>query len=185
MDNTRLKPLSPRHAVSRRMGEQASVKGTMQFAIRLRSEQGFSLIELIIVTVLLGIMAEVVHYGFLSQMPKRRLQGAAKQIAWDLMEARAQAIKRHSNVRLRFPDTHLYVIWNDFDNDGVVDTGEEIMKDIHDQYHDVIVDSDTLVIANPLFTSRGTSTGNSTVRIENATGSKSLSINISGFIAVN
>jgi Type II transport protein GspH len=117
-------------------------------------------------------------------MPKRRLQGAAKQITWDLMEARAQAIQRHSNVRLRFPDNHLYAIWNDVDHDGVVDAGEEAMKDIHDQYPDVIVDvdDDDLVIANPLFTSRGTSSGNTAIRITNSAGSKNLSINVSGFI---
>jgi prepilin-type N-terminal cleavage/methylation domain-containing protein len=157
----------------------------MQVAKRLRNEQGFSLIELLIVTVLLGIMAEVVHYGFLSQMPRRHLQGATKQIAWDLMEARAQAIKRHSTVRLSFPDTHLYTIWNDFDNDGVVDADEEIRKDIHDSYHGIIIDIDTSVIANPLFTSRGTSSGNSTVLIKNTSGSKSLLINVSGFISTS
>jgi hypothetical protein len=117
-------------------------------------------------------------------MPKRRLQGAAKQLAWDLMEARAHAIQRHSNVRLRFPDNHMYAIWNDVDHDGVVDAGEEVMKDLHDQYPDVIVDGD-LAIANPLFTSRGTSSGNSAIRITNSTGSKNLSINVSGFITTD
>jgi prepilin-type N-terminal cleavage/methylation domain-containing protein len=157
----------------------------MQVAKYLRSDQGFSLIEILIVTVILGIMAEAMHYGFLSQMPKRRLQGATQQLAWALMEARAQAIQRHSNVRLRFPDNHLYAIWSDVDHDGVVDTGEETMKDIHDQYPDVIVDIDTLAIANPLFTSRGTSSGNTAILIKNATGSKNLSINVSGFINTN
>jgi hypothetical protein len=137
------------------------------------------------VTIIFGIMAEAIHYGFLSQMPKRRLQGAAKQIAWDLMEARARAIQRHSTVRLRFPDNHVYAIWNDVNRDGVVDTGEETMKDLHDQYPDIVVDFGALEIANPLFTSRGTSSGNSTIGIKNSAGEKILSINVSGFITTD
>jgi hypothetical protein len=78
----------------------------------------------------------------------------------------------------------MYAIWNDVDHDGVVDAGEEVMKDLHDQYPDVIVDGDP-VIVNPLFTSRGTSSGNSAIRIKNSTGSKNLSINVSGFITTD
>ena len=158
--------------------------GTMHMMTHLLNHKGLTLLELLIVTAILGIMAEVVDYGFLSQMPKRRLQGAATMLAWDLMEARSLAIKQDSPVRLRFPDNHVYAIWNDSNHNGVVDADEEQLKDMQEQYNDVIFDISETDVATPLFTSRGTSSGNSHILIRSSAGTKNISINISGFVSV-
>jgi prepilin-type N-terminal cleavage/methylation domain-containing protein len=159
--------------------------GTMHIVKHLWNHKGLTLIELLIVTAIFGIMAEVVDYGFLRQMPKRRLQGAATLVAWDLMEARSLAIKQHSQIRLSFPDNHVYTIWNDVNHNGAVDTNEESVKDIQQQYGDIIFDISETDVANPLFTSRGTSSGNSSILIKSSAGSKTISINISGFVVVD
>jgi prepilin-type N-terminal cleavage/methylation domain-containing protein len=159
--------------------------GTMHIVKHLWNHTGLTLIELLIVTAILGIMAEVVDYGFLRQMPQRRLHGAATMVAWDLMEARSLAIKQHSQIRVSFPDNHAYTIWNDINHNGTVDSDEEKVKDIQQQYDDVIFDISETDVTNPLFTSRGTSPGNSSIIIKSPAGSKTISINISGFVVVD
>jgi prepilin-type N-terminal cleavage/methylation domain-containing protein len=159
----------------------------MHIVEHLWNRKGLTLIELLVVTAILGIMAQVVDYGFLRQMPKRRLQGAATMVAWDLMEARSLAITQHSQVKLNFPDSHVYAIWHDSNNNGAVDANEEKVKDIQEQYADVIFDISKTDAqdANPLFTSRGTSSGNYAVEIKSSAGSKKITISISGFVVVN
>ena len=157
----------------------------MHIVKHLWNHKGLTLIELLIVTAILGIMAEVVDYGFLRQMPKRRLQGAATMVAWDLMEARSMAITQHSQIRLSFPDSHAYAIWNDVNHNGVIDADEEKVKDIQEQYDNVIFDTSETDVANPLFTSRGTSSGNSAILIKSSAGLKNISISISGFVVVD
>lgn len=148
----------------------------------LGNRRGFTLIELLIVTAIIGIMAGVMAYGFERQLPKYRLNGATRQVAWDLMEARTQGIRYNRSVTLTIPNDSVYTIWIDKNSDDVVDPGEEKQKDLHDDHHDVSFVMGSLVVTNPLFTSRGTSSAISNITLINPSGSKNISIDISGVV---
>jgi type IV fimbrial biogenesis protein FimT len=61
----------------------------------LCNRQGFTLVELIVATAIMGLLAELMAMGLADQLPKRRLNGAARNLMLDVMEARLQAI--HQN----------------------------------------------------------------------------------------
>lgn len=100
----------------------------MQATAQLYSSKGVTLTELLIFIAILGLLVQFAASNFLTQIPKQRLNGAARQVAWDLIAARLQAIKRNQNVKVTFPNNHQYTIWTDTNNDGVVDVGEPVNK---------------------------------------------------------
>jgi type II secretion system protein H len=143
--------------------------------------RGFTLIEILIVTSIVGIMAQVAVVNMVSQMPKHRLQGAASQVVWDLMAARMKAIMQNNNkIKVIFPNNHAYTIWDDANDDGVVDAGELIAKasNLREQYHDV-------TFAAPLpntfaFSSRGTSSLAQDINLSNASGATRITVTRTG-----
>jgi len=60
--------------------------------LRREKNQGFTLIELVVVLAILGIMVAIAVPNFKQYMFQRRLNGAARQIMSDLMSARMKAI---------------------------------------------------------------------------------------------
>lgn len=61
------------------------------------NERGVTLIEILLVTVVIGLMGQIAVTNLVGQMPKKRLQGATNQIVWDLMAARMTAIMQNNN----------------------------------------------------------------------------------------
>ena len=45
----------------------------------LQNKQGFTLLELLLVTCIMGVFAQLVAMDMLGQMPQRRLSGATRQ----------------------------------------------------------------------------------------------------------
>jgi len=111
-------------------------------------------------------------------MPLRRLSGATQQITWDLMRARMRAIKLRQNVQVTFVDTHTYTIWIDTNKNGVTDSGEEELRNLHNNYRGVNVTSTN----NITFNSRGASHNAATITLTNSKGSKVIAVNTAGFI---
>src|SRR5205823_1489644 len=101
---------------------------------RLQNNQGFTLPELLLSTFILGILAQLVAMNMLGHMPQRRLSGATRQMTWNLMRARMQAIKLRQNVQVAFVDAHTYTIWIDTNKNGVTDSGEAELKNLDNNY---------------------------------------------------
>ena len=152
----------------------------MQFTAHLSNQKGFTLVELVIVTAIAVVLAELLALNFIGQMPTYRLNGAARWVAADLMAARAHAVSRILNVTVSFPNNHAYTIWRDADKDGVIDTGEAETKDIQTSYHDVTLTATD----NPTFNSRGGINTPATITVTNASGSKIITVNTAGFIKI-
>jgi prepilin-type N-terminal cleavage/methylation domain-containing protein len=144
----------------------------------LQNSQGFTLLEILIVTLIIGVLAEVMAMNMISYMPQRRLSGATRQLTWDLMGARMKAIKLRKNVVVVFVGDHTYTVWTDTNKNGVVDTGEEEVKNIHTNYHDVNITS----TSNTTFGSRGTCNNMATITLTNSSGSKTITVNVAGFV---
>ena len=68
----------------------------------IRSNTGFTLIEMIATVAVLAVLVTVGIPSFQETIDKRRLTGAAEQLQADLQYARSEAIKRNGNVFVNF-----------------------------------------------------------------------------------
>ena len=138
--------------------------------------KGFTLLEIVVVLAIGSLLAVIAVPALVSQLPKHRLSGAARQVMGDLMWARMQAVSQKNEFRVLIIDTHRYHILDDDDNDGSPGTGERIReRDLRQTYPDVIITH----TANPIFFPRG-SAAMGTITLTNASGSKQLKIHITG-----
>src|SRR5574337_604286 len=107
--------------------------------LRLYTQKGFSLIEMIVVIAIIAVLAGITIPVYIGMKPSIRLSGATRQIMGDLMWARMQEISQNNEIKISLlADNHRYNILDDDDGDGTIDSGEvTITKDIHDEYYDV------------------------------------------------
>lgn len=148
------------------------------------NESGFTLMELILVVVVMGIVAAIAIPAFMGFLPSMRLNGAARQVMVDLMDARMEAVKQNNEFRVFFgsPSANQYQVLDDDDNNGTAGTGEAVTtKNIQDNYSDVTFSS----TGNPIFSPKGTATTTSTITLQNSSGSKSVSVSIAGRVKIN
>jgi type IV fimbrial biogenesis protein FimT len=66
----------------------------------MRHEQGFTVIELLVVVVLAAIVLVVVVPGFGELLERRRVEGVATDLSTDLQYTRSESVSRRSNVAL-------------------------------------------------------------------------------------
>ena len=146
----------------------------------LRSRQGFTLAEMIVGIAIVGILAGIAIPTFITQMPKFRLNGAARQIMGDLMAARMQAVSQGRKVKVFFSSPH-YTICDDANGDGAVTNGEGDARtiNIQDNYSNVTLPSAT----DPVFNPRGTATPSS-IYLYNSSGSKTITVSIAGRVKI-
>jgi prepilin-type N-terminal cleavage/methylation domain-containing protein len=144
---------------------------------------GFTLIELSIAIAVVGILATIAAPNVLTEMPKFRLNGAAQQIFGDLMAARMKAVSHNRKVKIFFTDDNQYKICDDADNDGSVDDceGESKVVDINENYKGITLSSNN----NPIFNPRGTASNLATINIENLSGTRCITIAITGRVRIN
>lgn len=71
--------------------------------------RGFTLIELLVVVALVAIIAALAAPSFTSFLARKRLEGAASELATDLQYARSEAVQRNAAVTVTF-GTDCYVI---------------------------------------------------------------------------
>lgn len=148
------------------------------------NRKGFTLIELIVATAILGILAELVATVIMNQMPRYRLNSATRQLTWDLMSARMKAVSDFNNLKVIFPSDHEYTVWADSNSDNIVDNDETVVisKDIHPGYPDVsFVDPLPLPF---IFTVRGTSSMTQQVTLNNSIESRRIRVSVAGKISV-
>lgn len=147
----------------------------------MHKRKGFSLIEIVVVLVIIGILTGIAIPVYLNMKPSINLSGATRQVMGDLMWARMQAISQNNEFKIFFLDNHRYQILDDDDNDGNIDNGETtITKDIQEKYEDVTFSS----TASPIFQPRGNASG-ATITLTNASGTKVITVALTGRVKIN
>jgi prepilin-type N-terminal cleavage/methylation domain-containing protein len=122
----------------------------------MKTDKGFSLIELMVVIALIAIMAGIAVPNFQTYMKNRRLSGAASQLFVDLMNARMQAVSQNMKIIVSLENNHQYKIIRDLNGNGTIDAGEDgPLKDIHPDYYDVTFAAASSGF-NPIFNANGT-----------------------------
>lgn len=150
------------------------------------NESGFTLMELILVVAVMGIIAAIAIPVFMGFLPGMRLNGAARQVMGDLMDARMEAVKQNHEYKVFFLNNHEYKILDDNDSDGIDDGGAETSRtvDIQDNYSDVTFSS----TGNPIFTPKGiiqSPSDTATITIQNSAGGcKKVKVAITGRVKI-
>lgn len=150
--------------------------------MKQRRDKGIILVELVLVLTILGILSAISVPGILSQLPKYRLNSAARQIMSDLMWARMQAVSQNNRFKIFFlSDNHQYTILDDVNNNGSIDSGEWTQtKDIQTDYSDVTISKSS----DPIFFARGTAVA-TTITLANPAGTRKVKVNIAGRVKID
>ena len=148
----------------------------------IENHKGFTLVEMMIVIGTIAVITGIASLNYLSMRPGMRLNGAARQVMGDLMDARMNAVNQNNKYRVFFMNDHEYKILDDDDGDGTEDAGEQSkIKNIQSNYPGVTFSA----TGNPIFSSRGTADSTATITLTNSAGSKNISVNTAGRVKIN
>lgn len=154
----------------------------MSITVKDKIISGFTLIEIMIVIAIMSITAAVAAPHFHNFLCQKRLHGATRQIMSDLMFARMLTVSGRNKVKVIFNvNGKNYTIFEDKNKNGNIDTGESTVKNIQNYFYDVTFKS----TANPTFSPRGSASTGSTITLMNPSGSKTLTVAISGRVNKN
>lgn len=154
---------------------------------REKSKQngGFTLMEIIVVVAIMAISTTIAIPAFMKMLPGIRLNGAARQVMGDLMDARMEAVKHNNEYKVFFlNNNHEYKILNDIDGDGVDDGGSETSRtvDIHDNYEGVTISAN----GDPVFNAKGLASSLKTITVQNSEGGcKKVTVAITGRVKIS
>ena len=115
----------------------------------MKRKDGFTLVELLVVIIILAIVALIAIPGFSRWLPNYRLRVAARDVFSNFQHARLTAVKRHAVCAITFIQAvggtpYDYVVFVDKDSDLEFDEpGDEVLTKVlfSEQYKGVMFDT--------------------------------------------
>jgi len=95
----------------------------------MKHESGFTLVEFLVVIAVIATLSVIAVAGWLGFLPSYRLRTAVDDLQADMQITRLKAIKENEMTTLRFFGNDAYRAFIDTDEDGALDSGEEIFID--------------------------------------------------------
>ena len=146
----------------------------------IRSNRGFTLVELLIVIGIGSLMAAVSLIGVNTMLPKYRLNSAVSTVRGDLYKTKILAAKNKNQHRIDFTSSSTqYTVEENINGTWTTVSTRQIAS----EYSGVSVD--TTASANPVFQPRGTMLSGVTVELDHSNGaSKEITVSSVGRIKV-
>ncbi|OQC55298.1 MAG: Fimbrial protein precursor [Deltaproteobacteria bacterium ADurb.Bin022] len=144
---------------------------------------GFTLIEMMVVIAVIAVLSAIAVPSFMEYARNQRLNGAARQVYTDLMNARQQAVTENKKIIVQFVNNHQYQFVRDNDASETVTTGDEtlVLRDIQPEYSDVTFSAGF----NPAFRPNGTGKNPVITLTSSSTGkTKCITISTAGRIKI-
>lgn len=138
-----------------------------KFRRRVTNDRGFTVTELLMAVAIFGILSATAAPYLFAMKLRFRLDGATRQVFSEIMSARSKAINENATYTITFPTTHTIQI---------VGSATRTV-DLQTLYEGVTLSSSAATIN---LSSRGASDAASTITITNSTGSKTVSLKITG-----
>jgi len=115
----------------------------------MKREKGFTIIELVVIIVIMGILATIAIPGFSRWLPNYRLRAATRDLFSNFQLTKLTAIKRHRTCVISFDQdigrtTYDYVVYVDTGNNlKLDDPGDEVLTKVlfSDRYEGVVFDT--------------------------------------------
>ncbi|MSP38001.1 MAG: type II secretion system protein [Deltaproteobacteria bacterium] len=134
---------------------------------RLTNGRGFTLAEMLVAVGIFGILSATAAPYLFAMKTRFRLDGATRQVFSEIMSARMKAINENATYTITFPNNHTIQI---------VGSATRTV-DLQTLYESVTLSSSAATIN---ISSRGTSDTASTITVSNSTGSKTVTLKITG-----
>ena len=148
-------------------GVSGLVPGTSPKEPEVRSQRGFTTVELMIVMAMMGLVLAASWGNFRSVLAHRRLSSAASSLATQMRLARERAVAEGNDYIVTFmTGTNSYEIWDDEGSDG--STGADDRKFVHDMPSRTTVQNPVFFGSNRvIFHADGTCNASGAVEITN------------------
>jgi len=120
----------------------------------MQKQNGFTIVELLIIIALIGIVTAIAIPNFMQWLPNYRLRAATQDLLSNFQKAKLAAVKGNVNVAVCFKnDNSGYTAFVDA-NANYVNDGEEVLANVAwDSYKSLVVD------LNPPFNTFDTTAG--------------------------
>ncbi|MFH0995572.1 MAG: GspH/FimT family pseudopilin [Pseudomonadota bacterium] len=140
----------------------------------INTKIGFTLYEVIVVMVIVGILSAISILNYRAWIPGIRLNGAARQVMGDLIAARMASVKENVSVVVKHLNNHSYSV--------TVGNGTPSIKDLQPDYPGTTLNFTGVTFVT--FSSRGT-TSPRTLTLQNSSGIKNITIAITGRVKIS
>lgn len=147
-------------------------------------EAGFTLPEMMVSIGIFALLIGIAVPNMVATMPAVKLDGASRQLLGDLMWARGKAVEENNQFVVTFSnDNKSYTILDDTNKNGSADAGEWTKtQNIQTNFSDVTL---SVTGANPTFSDRGTAGAATTVTLTNSSGTRTVTVSVTGVVKVN